>query len=38
MKLTQDLTIDTRKYYLIEIEQLLGIFQEIIDYYQEKIN
>ena len=37
MKLEHDLFIDTRKYYLNEINELLGIFQEIIDYYQEKL-
>lgn len=28
------LYIDNKKYYLVEIEQLLGIFQSIIDYYK----
>ncbi len=28
--------IDTRKYYLVEIRELLGVFQYIIDYFKEK--
>jgi hypothetical protein len=31
------LYIDDRKYYLVEIAELLGIFQKIIDYYKENI-
>jgi len=31
------LTIDNRKYYLGQIDELLGVFQMIIDYYKEKI-
>lgn len=38
MKLEQDLIIDTRKYYLNEIGELLATFQAIIHYYQEKLN
>jgi hypothetical protein len=29
------LYIDDRKYYLVEIDELLGIFQSIIDYYKD---
>jgi hypothetical protein len=32
--LTHEICIDTRKYYLTDIEELLGIFQSIIDYYK----
>jgi hypothetical protein len=31
------LYIDDKKYYLVEIEELLGIFQSIIDYYKNAI-
>jgi hypothetical protein len=34
MKLENDLVIDSRVYYLVEITQLLGIFQSIIGYYR----
>jgi hypothetical protein len=34
MKLEQDLVIDTHKYYIVEITTLLGILQEIIDFYR----
>ncbi|MBC8110866.1 MAG: hypothetical protein H7Y04_07390 [Verrucomicrobia bacterium] len=35
MKLSnQELSIDTRKYYLVEIVTLLAVFQQIIDYYK----
>jgi hypothetical protein len=37
MKLEEHLTIDTRKYYLVEIRELLAIFQNIIDYYKQTI-
>ena len=37
MKLEENLTIDTRKYYLVEIRELLAIFQNIIDYYKQAI-
>lgn len=37
MKLEQDITVDIRKYYLIEIEEIMGIFQSIIDYYKQHI-
>jgi hypothetical protein len=30
------LTIDNRKYYLVEIRELLGVFQYIIDYFKDK--
>jgi len=32
------LTIDNRKYYLGQIDKLLGVFQMIIDYYKESLN
>ena len=35
MKLEGDLYIDERKYYLNEINELLAVFQSIIDYYKE---
>ena len=35
MKLEGDLFIDERKYYLNEINELLAVFQSIIDYYKE---
>ncbi len=31
------LIIDTRKYYLIEVKELLGIFQHIIDNYKKQL-
>jgi hypothetical protein len=31
------LIIDTRKYYLVEIKELLGIFQYIIDNYKNQL-
>ena len=34
MKLENDLTVDEQKYYLVEINKLLGIFQQIIDFYK----
>lgn len=34
LKLEGHLTVDVRKYYLIEIGQLLAVFQYIIDYYK----
>ncbi len=38
MKLENDvLYIDKRKYYLIELEELLSIFQYIINYYKEEL-
>ena len=37
MKLEQDLLIDTRVYYLNEIDELVAVFQSIIDYYKETI-
>jgi hypothetical protein len=30
------LTIDNRKYYLVEIRELLGVFQYIIDSFKDK--
>lgn len=38
MCLEKDIIIDTRKYYLTEIPEIMGIFQFIIDYYKQKIN
>lgn len=39
LRLEEDkLTIDNRKYYLGEVEEVLGAFQLIIDYYKEKLN
>ncbi len=37
MKLDKDIFIDNRKYYLSEIEELLAIFQQIIDFYKEQV-
>jgi hypothetical protein len=37
MQLEQDLLIDTRIYYLNEINELLGVFQFILDYYKQII-
>lgn len=37
MQLEQDLLIDPRVYYLNEINQLLGVFQCIIDHYKQTI-
>ncbi len=37
MKLEDLIYVDTRKYYLIELEELLGAFQVIIDYYKKTI-
>jgi len=34
MKLTQSLTIDNRKYYLVEIDKILGILQTIIQSFK----
>ena len=34
MKLENDLIVDEQKYYLVEINKLLGIFQQIVDYYK----
>lgn len=38
MCLEKDIIIDTRKYYLTEMPEIMGIFQFIIDYYKQKIN
>ena len=35
LKLEGDLFIDERKYYLVELPELLAVFQSIIDYYKE---
>ncbi len=37
IELNTELCIDTKKYYLGEIDELLGKFQIIIDYYKENI-
>lgn len=37
MQLEQDLLIDPRIYYLNEINELIGVFQSIIDYYRQII-
>lgn len=37
LKLNNDLTIDTRIYYLNELGELLAVFQNIIDYYKETL-
>ena len=37
MKLENDLIVDEQKYYLVEINKLLGIFQQIIDFYKKII-
>jgi hypothetical protein len=35
LKLAGDLLIDERIYYLNEMNELLAVFQSIIDYYKE---
>lgn len=35
--LDESLKVDSRIYYLIEIEQILAVFQNIIDYYKEQL-
>jgi hypothetical protein len=37
LKLNNDLTIDSRIYYLNELGELLAVFQTIIDYYKETL-
>ena len=37
LKLEQELFIDTRKYYLGNLGELLGVFQIIIDYFKGKV-
>ncbi len=34
MKLEENIIVDDQKYYLVEINKLLGIFQQIIDFYK----
>jgi hypothetical protein len=34
MKLENDLIVDEQKYYLVEINKLLGIFQQIVEFYK----
>lgn len=35
MKLTDKIVIDTRKYYLGNLSELLGVFQQIIDFFKQ---
>jgi len=37
LKLEDDLQIDTHKYYLNNVEELLGVFQFIIDFYKRMV-
>jgi hypothetical protein len=37
LKIDTELTIDSRIYYLNELNELLAVFQQIIDYYKENI-
>jgi hypothetical protein len=37
LRLGEELVIDTRKYYLNELGELLSVFQSIIDYYKQTI-
>jgi hypothetical protein len=37
MKLENDLVIDSKVYYLVQINELLGIFQGIIGYYKREL-
>lgn len=37
LKIDSELTIDSRIYYLNELNELLAVFQQIIDYYKENI-
>ncbi len=37
MKLENDLVIDSKVYYLVQINELLGIFQDIIGYYRREL-
>lgn len=30
-----EITVDNKMYFLVEIEELLGVFQQMLDYYQE---
>jgi co-chaperonin GroES (HSP10) len=38
MKYENDILIDQKKYYLSELSDLLGIFQQIIGIYKEVLN
>jgi hypothetical protein len=38
MVLEKEIIIDTRKYSLVKIGEILGVFQEIMDYYKGKLN
>jgi hypothetical protein len=37
MKLENELVIDSKVYYLVQINELLGIFQDIIGYYRREL-
>lgn len=37
LRIDSELTIDSRIYYLNELNELLAVFQQIIDYYKENI-
>ncbi len=37
LKIDSELTIDSRIYYLNELNELLAVFQQIIDYYKQNI-
>ena len=37
LELSDQLYIDNRKYFLVELRELLGIFQTIIDYYKQAL-
>jgi hypothetical protein len=37
LELSDQLYIDNRKYFLVELKELLGIFQQIIDFYKNRI-
>lgn len=37
LELSDQLYVDNRTYYLVELQELLGIFQSIIDYYKQHV-
>ena len=37
LELSDQLYVDNRQYYLVELKELLGIFQQIIDYYKDHL-
>lgn len=37
LELSDQLYVDNRKYFLVELRELLGIFQTIIDYYKQAL-